>query len=195
MKKQYFAAFALAAAIPTPALADFSVGVRLGSANQTTSASSLPDISGSDTSFGIGAAFKFHKNFAVEANYNDFGQMEDSYIDSFDDLITDKVSSNSLSIGLKTIFPVGETSSLFLRAGLSSWDWEIEETDSAFPGFVFKADDSGTDIHYGVGFNQKLGDLISIGIDYTITPMGASVNGFDIDNDVKNLSLSLDFTF
>ena len=174
---------------------NFSAELLLGTANQKSEISGFGSTSGDDTSIGVRGAYNINKNVALELAYHLYGETEDSYTDEYGDIITDKVSSSSLNIGVKGILPLDKGFSLHGRAGLALWDAELEETDSYFPGEKIKMDDSGTDLYYGLGMQYQLNQQLNIGVEYTIINMGVSLSGVSVDHDVKNLSLSLGYNF
>ena len=171
---------------------DFSGEILLGTADQEVSAGGV-SASGDDISFGVRGAFSLSENFAIEGAYQSYGEADDTYIDSFGDTINDKLTTTALNIGVKGIVPLDNGVSLNGRLGISFWDAELKETDSAFPGQTFKADDDGNDLYYGIGIQYKINSQIFIGAEYTITKMDISTNGVSADLDVNNISLSLGF--
>ena len=184
-------------AISSPALSQgpFSASIVLGQADQESSVSGLGSVSGDDMSYGLRAAYAFTEYVAVELSYQDFGEAEEGYIDDFGDSINDTMQSSALSAGVRLSVPFQSGFSLLGRAGLSKWDYDFEETDSAFPGEVFKAGDDGTDLYYGVGAEYRFADRMTIGIEYTVFDMDASALRVSIDHEVKNLALSLGVRF
>jgi OmpA-OmpF porin, OOP family len=183
-----------------PALADspFSAELLLGTADQKSTIKFMgtsESTSGDDISLGVRGVYTMNPNLAFEIAYQNYGQTDDTYIDEFGDTINDKVSSKALNLGVKGMLPLNNGVILYGRAGVAVWDLKFRETDSAFPGEVFTADDSGNDIYYGVGVQYDLNPQLSIGVEYTITEMSASLEGISVDHEVKNLSLSLGFKF
>ena len=85
--------------------------------------------------------------------------------------------------------------SLNARVGVSFWDSEFEGTDSSAPGIIFKADDDGTDLYYGIGAQYDINPNLYVGAEYTLTKMDISTVGISADFEVDNLSLSLGFKF
>jgi len=194
MKKVVLSVLLMSSVLPAMAENNFSAELLLGMADQELSANGQ-STSGDDTSFGVRGAYSLNENFSVEGAYQSYGETDDTYIDEFGDTINDKLSSTALSLGIKGILPLDNGVSLNARAGISFWDAEIKETDSAFPGETFKGDDNGNDLYYGIGAQYQINPQIFIGVEYTMTKMGISTEGVSADFDVKNISLSLGYKF
>ncbi|MFL0810703.1 MAG: porin family protein [Agarilytica sp.] len=185
------------AATAMPALSDsyFSVDALLGSANQKSNIDGGREISGSDLSIGVRGAFNVNENFALEASHFIYGEATESYVDSFGDDIDESVETMALRLGVKGSIPLGDVVSLNGRAGLSMWDYEYEYRDSFFDGLVFKADDNGVDLYYGMGIQFNLNEKFTLAAEYDITEMGVKIEGVSIDHEVKNLALSVGYIF
>ena len=195
MKKFLLGMCLSASCLPAFAESDFSVGLLLGSAKQETSSDGARDLSGSDLSIGVRAAYHINEYFAVEAGYHDYGEAEDSFVDSFDDNIGVTIGTTALTLGLKGSLPFDNGFALSARAGVASWEWDLAVRDSAFPGEVFKSDDDGTDLYYGVGAEYTINSQVSLGVEYTVTDMDVRSGVADIDHEVNNFSLSLNYSF
>ena len=194
MKKVVLSVLLMSSVLPAMAENNFSAELLLGMADQELSANGL-STSGDDTSFGVRGAYSLNENFSLESAYQSYGETDDTYIDSFGDTINNKLSSTALSLGIKGVIPLDNGLSLNARVGISFWDAEIKETDSAFPGETFKGDDNGNDLYYGIGAQYQINPQIFIAAEYTMTKMGISEAGLSADFDVKNISLSLGYKF
>lgn len=172
----------------------FSAEILLGMADQEVSAYGS-SASGDDTSIGIRGVVSLNKNFSAEIGYHNYGEADDTYIDEFGDTINDKLSTTAFNFGVKGILPLDNGISLNGRIGISFWDSELEETDSSFPGEIFKADDDGNDLYYGIGIQYDINSNIFVGAEYTLTKMDISTDGVSADLDVDNISLSLGYKF
>ena len=171
-----------------------SAEILLGMADQEISANGS-SASGDDISFGIRGVLSLHKNISAELSYHNYGEADDTYIDEFGDTINDKLSTSAFNLGAKGVLPLENGLSLNARIGVSFWDSEFEETDSSFPGEIFKADDDGVDLYYGVGAKYDISSNFYVGAEYTLTKMDISTEGVSADLDVDNISLSLGFKF
>ncbi len=150
---------------------------------------------GYDTSFGIRAAYQLKKGFAFEVSYHDYGQSENVYVDSYGDLITDKVSTTAMNAGVKGVVPFDNGFSIHGRVGLSLWDAELEKTDTYYPGQLFKSIDAGSSLYFGAGLQYDITPDIVIGADYSITNMDILFFNSSIDHTVDDVSFSIGYKF
>ena len=171
-----------------------SAEILLGMADQEVSANGS-SASGDDVAFGIRGVMTLNKNVAAELSYHNYGEAEDTYVDEFGDTINDKLSTTAFNLGVKGILPLENGLSLNARVGVSFWDSEFEGTDSSAPGIIFKADDDGTDLYYGIGAQYDINPNLYVGAEYTLTKMDISTVGISADFEFDNLSLSLGFKF
>jgi OOP family OmpA-OmpF porin len=196
MNKCVLAITLFAAASSAYAEKQFSASIVLGKSDQETSISGFESVSGDDTSFGVRGDYSINDNIAIEAGYFNYGEMSDTFVDSFGDTINDKIETTAINVGVKASFPLNNQISVNGRLGLSMWDYELAETDSAFPGEVFKLDDDGTDIYYGIGMEFNVSEALFIGVEYTITDMDVSLlNVIKVDHEVSNFAVSLGAKF
>jgi len=196
MKKITLGILLTSCAIPVLAESNFSGELLVGRAEQKSSIDSFDSTtSGDDVSLGLRAALKVNPNLAFELAYQNYGETDDTYVDRSGDTITDKVSTSAVNVGVKGIIPFEGGLSLHARIGLSLWEAEIKETDSAFPGETFKADDDGSDLYYGLGLQYDMSPELVVGLEYAYTDMDVSLGGLSVDHEVKNLSLSLGYKF
>ena len=197
MKKIALAMGLLAVSVVTQAETDRGVTVEglIGVADQETTINAF-SVDDSDTSLGLRLGFQINKYIAIEIAYRDYGEAEDSFIDSFGDNINDTVESDSIDFGVKGMLPLGDKFSLIGRVGMARWDYELSETDSAFPGEVFKVDDDGTDIYYGVGAQFNVTEQFFVTAEYTVLEMDFELAGvLSGEHEVKNLAISAGFKF
>jgi len=192
MKNLFLGLMISAFTVPAFAETNTSVELLLGSAKQTTKADG-DSSSGDDTSFGLRGAMAFHPNVAVELSYQNFGQSDDTYIDSWGDTINQKTTTSTVALGLKGILPINNQISLNARVGVAHWDLEADVTDSSL-GF-FNVEETGTDIYYGIGTQFNIHKQLYLGAEYTITPMHMSVGGINVDHEVKNLAVYIGYSF
>ncbi|NRA55496.1 MAG: porin family protein [Gammaproteobacteria bacterium] len=174
-----------------------SAQVLLGSATQATriSTAEINPLSNNDVSIGIRAAYTLNKNISFEALYQNYGVADSSLVDASNDNIRHKINSSAFNFGVKGVIPFDYGLSLNGRFGISFWDAKIQTTDSAAPGEVFKSDDTGSDIYYGLGIDYRMSQNVRLGIEYIITDMNATWYSVDVENKVKNLSFSIGYYF
>lgn len=194
MKKLALSFLISTGAISAHAETNISADLLIGTADHKTKVGSSSE-SGDDISIGVRGAYNINENFAVEVAFQDYGETDETYIDSFGDTINDKASATALTAGVKGSIPLSASFSLNGRLGVSSWDFEFRGTDSSFPGVEFSFDDDGTDLYYGVGMQLMLNEAFSVGAEYTITEMGLSVEGGSADHEVKNLAIFASYSF
>ncbi|MFC1750416.1 porin family protein [Pseudomonadota bacterium] len=197
MKKYTLALVLATTALPSFAESNFSGELLFGTADQKTEISSLSSSSsGDDTSIGIRGAYQFNERIAIELAFHNYGETDDTYIDSFGDTINDKIETTSINIGVKGVLPLENGFSLAGRLGVAMWDYTLNETDSSLPGFVINSEDDGTDIYYGIGAQYDFNEKVFVGMEYTITEMDVSLFGIvAADHEVKNFSLSVGSKF
>lgn len=195
MKKITLGFLLAAAAMPAISDSNFSAEILLGLADQESDIGGFRTPSGDDSSVGIRAAFNLNDYISFELAHFNYGDAEKSYVDSFGDDIKETISSEANNIGVKASVPVGGSFSINGRLGLSAWDYEYSYSDSFFGGEVFSEDDSGTDPYYGVGVQWEINEHLLLGAEYNITSMSITIDNVDIDNEVRNLALSIGYIF
>jgi OOP family OmpA-OmpF porin len=130
-----------------------------------------------DTAFSAFGGYQFHRNFALEAGYTDFGKLEPRGTGTGDDL---ELSSAYLTaVG---ILPFTEQFSGYAKAGFQRWD-----LDRAIPGLTGTAKDDGTDPVYGVGLQYRFNDLVALRGEYTRSEVE------DLDVDTAQVQVRFDF--
>jgi hypothetical protein len=134
------------------------------------------DFKGDDTGYKIIAGIRPLDWLAIEANYVNFGEPDDS--PGGVRLRTKGDGLGAYALGLFAVGPVD----LFAKAGVVRWNAELKH-----PQFGRLDDDDGTDFAYGVGVQFR---LLSLGVrgEYEV---------FDIDGmDKANMfSISVMYTF
>ena len=114
-----------------------------------------PDAAGfdDDTAVALAAGWQFHRHFAIEAGYNDFG-----------DLVASgpviggpaRLSADSFQLGIAAWWPFGRSrTSGVLRAGAHRWDADVSNPELGF-------DDRGTDPYLGIGIAVALTDRFAL---------------------------------
>jgi OOP family OmpA-OmpF porin len=128
-----------------------------------------------DTAFSVFGGYQFHRNFAVEAGYTDFGKIAPSGVGP-------ELEATSASITALGILPFTEKFSGYAKAGFQRWD-----LDSAIPGLTGTSDDNGTDPVYGAGLQYRFNDTVALRAEYTRSELE------DIDLDNAQLQVRFDF--
>lgn len=128
-----------------------------------------------DTAYSVFGGYQFHRNFALEAGYTDFGKLEA-------DAAAPALEASSVSLAAVGILPFTERFSGYAKAGIQRWD-----LDDALPGLTGTLDDSGTDALYGAGVQYRFNDRLALRAEYTRSEIE------DIDLDTAQLQLRFDF--
>ncbi|MGI1679802.1 MAG: porin family protein [Cellvibrionaceae bacterium] len=173
----------------------YAIDVSVGEAGQKKSEDYSQTISGADTSKGIRFTAQLSRVIGIEIGYTDFGEVSDSYINEFDENVTDYVDSSAINVGMNAKIPLGHTVSLIGRVGIASWDLDYKEKNSGFPGDDYKDSDQGVDGYIGFGLRFDLEENFRVGIEYTGLGYRASLGSADTDQVINNLAITAGFTF
>jgi OOP family OmpA-OmpF porin len=134
------------------------------------------DLDGEDLGYKVIAGIRPLDWLAFEANYVNFGEPDDTVAGVR--LRTEGYGLSAFAVGLLAAGPVD----LFAKAGVVSWDFELNS-----PDFGKLGEDDGTDLAYGAGVQFR---LLSLGV-------RAEYEIFDIEDlgDANMISVSLTYTF
>jgi hypothetical protein len=167
----------------------FSAELLVGTTNQDVEGDD-----GDDTSFGLRGTYNINANVGFEVSYQNYGEADYSY-NIFSDKINEKVSSDSINIGIKGIIPFDNGFALNARLGMAFWNLDADITSSSAPQVTFSGSDSGNDIYYGIGGQYSINDKAIISLEYTMTEFGATLDGDlrDASADVEISTLALSF--
>ena len=145
-----------------------------------------------DTGFAIIAGFKAHKNFDIEASYEDFGKATLSG-DSGDTFKIDSTSYEfatsasidyevtTLALGVKPHFNIGEKFQAFIRGGFHMYD-EVYTVNVGTASAGVEEEDTG--FYYGVGISTNFYNFIA----------EASYSQYTLDEeDITSLSVMLGY--
>jgi opacity protein-like surface antigen len=172
MRKAVLLSLALLGCGSTAMAADNGIyfGGSLGQANAEIRRGPIA-LDGDDTGFKVIAGIRPLDWLAIEANYVNFGEVDDNGLE----LDADGISA--FAVGFLTLGPID----LFAKGGLVSWDGSVGL--NGVSGNLFSED--GTDLAYGVGLQFRLLSL-AIRAEYEV---------FDVD-DIKDLNMiSVGFTY
>jgi len=136
------------------------------------------DLNDDDSGWKAIVGWRIFKFLAVEANWVDFGTVEDSMGG------TDVgVSTTGADLSALGILPLGGHFEIFVKGGYVSWDVEIDSNDVSLDG-----QEDGNDLFYGAGVAIRLGESFQIRAEY---------EQFEIEDadSVDFASLSATFTF
>jgi hypothetical protein len=151
--------------------------VKLDNVGEDFDTGNLDEFEVDDTSWKLIGGFRPIDNFAVELNYMDLGDADETIAGA--QFTAEGKAYAAYAVGFLPFGPVD----LYAKGGLVRW-----ETEARFNAPVgFRLDDDGTEFGYGAGVQVRLGSL------------GARLEyeQFDVDNTdgVEMLSLGVTWTF
>lgn len=118
-----------------------------------------------DTAFSVFGGYQFHRNFALEAAYTDFGKTEPAGTDT-------ELELSSASLTAVGIVPFTDKFSGYVKGGFQRWD-----LDASIPGLTGTLDDNGTDPVYGAGLQYRINDASAVRGEY----VRSEVEDLDVD--------------
>ena len=116
------------------------------------------DFDDEDFAFKLFGGYRFHENFAVEADYLDFGEPDDDILG-----INLEVDLYALALYGVGILPLTDQFELFAKLGIAYWDAEV---DGSFLGISASDDEDGTDLAYGLGASFAFTDQLAARVEY-----------------------------
>ena len=154
----------------------FYIGAAAQQSRFDSSNFNVDDIDKNDLGWKVLAGFRLHRNFAVEAQYTDFGNSNAPSVAAGGPFRADAHAWSAFGLGL---FPAGPVD-LFLKAGVGRI-----KADGTVGAVLFE--DKSTQFAYGGGVQFNLGHL----------GLRAEYEKFDTDviGDLDVISLGLNFTF
>lgn len=181
--------------------------VELGQSEVDISAPAGVSVDNKDTSYSLGAGYRFNDYVSVEGGYLDLGEVSASgsgtlsgtyYGTPFTATGTFSAQSDAKGwfLGPKFTLPLSKQMDLYGKVGYYFWDSDTTATFTGsvtFGGVTYsgggsaKVTDSGDDPYYGLGLAYRFTDRIGIQAGFT----RYSVQ----DTDVDNLALGLTFKF
>jgi hypothetical protein len=192
------AAVIVALALSAPAFGDqrnYAIEGFIGKTDQTNAVQGFDAIGGYGDSRGIRGLFAINGAVDLELGYTDFGTAEDSGIDEFGDLVTDYLESTATQVGIRGTIPLGRKLALTGRAGVALWELDYRQTDSAFPGEVYRDGDEGADPYFGVGLKLQLEENIHLGVEYNALSFTAALGEASTEHDISSFVVSAGFSF
>lgn len=124
------------------------------------------------TSYSLLIGYKFTRYFATELSYSDFGEADAKGSGSGD------LEADGFALQAVANLPLGETFSLYAKAGGLFWDASSSET----------GDHDSADWIYGLGVGYNVTPDSAVRLEYLVNELYHSV-------DVKNISLGLVYYF
>jgi OOP family OmpA-OmpF porin len=125
-----------------------------------------PTVDDSDTGFKIYGGFQFNKHLGAEVGYVDGGKatFSGSGIPSLGiGAFSGDLKVTAITFAAVGTLPLNEQFALFGKAGLAAWDAKASANVAGLSG---AADDSGTDLLYGIGARYNLNRNWGITLEY-----------------------------
>lgn len=130
------------------------------------------DFDEEDFGFKVFGGMRFHKNFAAELTYLDFGEPDDEILG-----IDSEIDLYAWALYGVGVLPLTDKFELFAKLGVAYWD---AEGKARFMGISAKNDDDGTELAYGLGASYSLTDHFAFRVEY---------EGIDLDDEIDGASL------
>lgn len=172
-------AFAFAFSAPATAQdAGWYIGGAYGmtSFDIDTTGVTSPTVDDSDTGFKIYGGFQFNKHLGAEIGYVDAGKatFSGSAIPSLGiGAFSGQYEITAITFAAVGTLPLNESFALFAKAGLAAWD---ATASASIAGFTGTADDSGTDLLYGIGARYNLNKNWGITLEYEAVDAESTVS-------------------
>ena len=117
------------------------------------------DFDDEDFAFKVFAGYQFHTNFAVELNYQDFGDLDDDIL-GIDTEINDLYAISLYGVG---ILPLSDSFKIFAKLGAAYWDGEAKATVGTASA---TSDEDDTVLAYGLGASYAFTEKFAARVEY-----------------------------
>lgn len=108
------------------------------------------------------AGYRFHKHFAGEVDYLDFGE-PDGTVTALGLDVRTSIEAYALAMYLVGILPLAEKFEVFGKLGAAYWDADAE---ASALGVKARQSEDGTDFAYGAGASYKFTDKFAVRVEY-----------------------------
>ncbi len=160
----------------------FYVGGGIGQSNvEEDNVIFSEDFDEEDFAFKVFGGLRFHKNFAIELAYLDFGEPDDDILG-----IDSEIDLHAWALYGVGILPLAERFELFAKLGVAYWD---AEGKAEFVGITATNHEDGTELAYGLGASYSFTNQIAVRIEYEGIDVDDEINAADI------ISISGEFRF
>lgn len=140
----------------------------LGSGQSKINVEDDPDLRAKDNNepgFKFFAGVHVGPNLSIEGGYIDFGKFKQRYL-SYDPFIgfIDETNTSEIQaffISFLPTLPLSERAAVYGKIGFNYWDAEVNIGSKALD-FSISGDDSDFSVHYGLGFEFKTDDKVSL---------------------------------
>ncbi len=130
------------------------------------------DFDEEDFGFKVFGGMRFHKNFAAEVAYLDFGEPDDEILGIDTEL--DVYAWALYGVGF---LPLADKFELFAKLGMAYWD---AEGKASFMGVSAKNDDDGTELAYGFGGSYSFTNQFAVRVEYEGINLDDEIDGADL---------------
>lgn len=161
--------------------------VGLGQSEADISAPAGVSVDNKDTSYFLGAGYRFNDYVSVEGGYLDLGEASVSASGGISGTyygipftatgtLSAKSEVKGWSLGPKFTLPLSKQADLYGKVGYYFWDADTTATlvgNVTFGGVTYAAggsanvSDNGEDPYYGIGFAYRFTDRVGLLVDYT----------------------------
>jgi len=144
--------------------------------------------------FGLRGVYSIGDIFSAELAYFDYGDNDEDF--KFKSVkVTQKISTTSFNLGIKSGVRFYEDYLVYLRLGTSFWLVKAD-VDLTTPFGTKNQTDRDRNFYQGGGLQYKINPQFSVGAEFTYTEMYISLKGFKKEeHEIRNLSLSLAYHF
>jgi hypothetical protein len=184
--------------LSTPAFCEmrtYTIEGFLGKTDQNNAVRGFDAIGGYGDAKGIRGLVALGSAVDLELGYTDFGKAADNGIDQFGDLITDYLETRASQVGIRGTIPLGGKLALTGRVGVALWELDYRQTDSAFPGEVYRDGDEGADPYFGAGLQVQLEENIHLGVEYNALDFTAALGDASTEHEISSFVVSAGFSF
>jgi opacity protein-like surface antigen len=128
----------------------------IGNTESDVGLGGLNRVDDDDSSYALGVGYSFTPAISLETAYQDFGSPSaqtdcpPGYACLVVPLLT-QADTTALSLSLVGSLPLNDQLEIYGKLGLTSWKIKFNGISSAF-------DDSGKDLHYGLGLRWSIGN-------------------------------------
>lgn len=148
-----------------------------------------------DTGFKVLGGYRFHRNFAVEAAYGDYGAANYSATTTFPSgRAAGEYSTTATQVAAVGMIPINDSLDLFGKLGVA-W-WKVEAKGNFVPtigaGAASSISKSGSDTVWGLGAHYQLANNAALRVEYERFRAGDSSTG---RGDVSLLSVGVTLRF
>ena len=157
-----FVALVFLSSLSTAVLAapPFYVGAGIGQSYvEENDVSPGEDFDDEEFGYKAFAGYQFHKNFAVELDYLDFGEPDEN-ISGVDLKIEDLYAVALYGVGK---LPLSEQFELFVKFGAAYWEGDAK---ASVMGASASSSEDGTELAYGLGASYAFTDQYAVRVEY-----------------------------